>query len=55
VANGEEHPGDQARPGGQFDEQRWQRAHEHDLARFGTMSDLPEARPARLPAREAEA
>ena len=53
--HGERHPRDQARLDGQFDEKGWPRAHEHDLASFGTMSDLQEARPARLPVREVEA
>ena len=53
--HGEDHSGDRARLCGQSDQKAWQRAHEHDLASFGTMSDLQEARPARLPVREAEA
>jgi len=53
--HGEDHPGDQARLCGQSDQKAWQRAQERDLASFVMKSDLREARPARLPEREAEA
>lgn len=53
--HGEQHPGEHARLCGQSDEKGWPRAQEHAPASFGTMSDLQEARPARLPVREAEA
>jgi anaerobic magnesium-protoporphyrin IX monomethyl ester cyclase len=44
---------DYTRLWGQPDENAWERAHEHYLARFRTMSDIQEARPVRLPVLEA--
>ncbi|HEY8925150.1 MAG TPA: TIGR04295 family B12-binding domain-containing radical SAM protein [Polyangia bacterium] len=37
---------------GRPDERAWERAHEHYLSRFGTFSDLQDARPVRLPVLE---
>jgi B12-binding domain/radical SAM domain protein of rhizo-twelve system len=45
---------DYVRLWGAPDERAWERAHEHYLARFHTLSDIQEARPVRLPILEAE-